>query len=85
MGMGLWSKLLSKGVLTGAIEEMFWSMLVYCLIVGVWEAYLYQQHYLSSELRMERLERNFSEARLNALRMQLDPHFLFNALNTVSA
>ena len=34
---------------------------------------------------MERLERNFSEARLNALRMQLDPHFLFNALNTISA
>jgi LytS/YehU family sensor histidine kinase len=34
---------------------------------------------------MERLERRFSEARLNALRMQLDPHFLFNALNTISA
>ena len=34
---------------------------------------------------MERLERSFSEARLNALRMQLDPHFLFNALNTISA
>jgi sensor histidine kinase YesM len=34
---------------------------------------------------MERLQRNFSEARLNALRMQLDPHFLFNALNTVSS
>lgn len=85
MGIEHWSKLLSKGVLTEAIEEMFWHMLVYCLIVGVWEVCLYQQHYLSSELRMERLERNFSEARLNALRMQLDPHFLFNALNTVSA
>ena len=34
---------------------------------------------------MERLERSFSQARLNALRMQLDPHFLFNALNTISA
>jgi LytS/YehU family sensor histidine kinase len=34
---------------------------------------------------MERLERSFSEARLNGLRMQLDPHFLFNALNTISA
>jgi LytS/YehU family sensor histidine kinase len=34
---------------------------------------------------MGRLQRNFSEARLNALRMQLDPHFLFNALNTVSS
>jgi LytS/YehU family sensor histidine kinase len=31
------------------------------------------------------MERNFSQARLNALRMQLDPHFLFNALNTVSS
>jgi LytS/YehU family sensor histidine kinase len=64
---------------------MFWSMLVYCLIVGVWEAYLYHQRYVSAELQMERLQRNFSEARLNALRMQLDPHFLFNALNTVSS
>jgi two-component system, LytTR family, sensor kinase len=45
----------------------------------------YSQHYLASELRLERLERNFSEARLNALRMQLDPHFLFNALNTISS
>jgi LytS/YehU family sensor histidine kinase len=26
-----------------------------------------------------RLERRFTKARLNALRMQLDPHFLFNA------
>lgn len=34
---------------------------------------------------MERLERQFSEARLNALRMQLEPHFLFNALNTISS
>jgi two-component system LytT family sensor kinase len=31
------------------------------------------------------MERNFSEARLNALRTQLDPHFLFNALNTISS
>lgn len=72
-------------LLTHAVREMFWSMVVYGLIVGVWEAYHYQQRYLSAELRMERLERTFSEARLNALRTQLDPHFLFNALNTISA
>jgi LytS/YehU family sensor histidine kinase len=45
----------------------------------------YYSHYLSSELRAERLERQFFEARLNALRMQLDPHFLFNTLNAISA
>jgi len=31
------------------------------------------------------MERSFSQARLNSLRMQLDPHFLFNALNTISS
>jgi two-component system, LytTR family, sensor kinase len=85
LGVGPWSRLSGTVVITDALRSMFWSMLVYCLIVGVWEAYLYHQRYVSAELQMERLQRNFSEARLNALRMQLDPHFLFNALNTVSS
>ena len=87
-GLG-WShlvRLMNLQLLTNSLRGMFlWSVLVYCLIVGVWQAHLYFQRYLSSELRMERLERSFSEARLNALRMQLDPHFLFNALNTISS
>jgi two-component system LytT family sensor kinase len=81
-----WQQLLNSQLLLNAFRGMFlWSALVYCLIVGVWQAYLYHQRYLSGELRVERLERNFAEARLNALRMQLDPHFLFNALNTISS
>jgi two-component system LytT family sensor kinase len=85
LGADKWSRLSGMGVITDAYMEMFWSMLVYCLIVGVWEAYHYHQRFVSAELQMERLQRNFSEARLNSLRMQLDPHFLFNALNTVSS
>jgi LytS/YehU family sensor histidine kinase len=34
--------------------------------------------------RLSRLETQFAEARLLALKAQLQPHFLFNALNTVS-
>ena len=82
---GTWSQVLDIKVLVDAWHEMFWSLLVYGLIVGVWQAYQYQQRYVSAELRMQRLERSFAEARLNGLRMQLDPHFLFNALNTISA
>lgn len=37
------------------------------------------------ELRAARLEASMTEARLDALRMELNPHFLFNTLNTVSA
>ncbi len=62
-----------------------WSCLIYCVIVGALQAYRYYERYLGSELRLERLEKSYSQARLNALRMQLDPHFLFNALNTISS
>jgi len=62
-----------------------WSWLIYGLIAGALQAYRYYERYMNSELQLERLEHSISEARLNALRMQLDPHFLFNALNTISS
>ena len=86
VGVGAWRAAYDPQTLVNALRGMFlWSWLVYWLILGAWQAHQYYERYLSSELRMERLERRFSEARLNALRMQLDPHFLFNALNTISA
>lgn len=85
MGLDAWSRLLGISVLAETSREMFWSMLVYCMIVGAWQAYSYKRRYVTAELRLERLERTASEARLNALRTQLDPHFLFNTLNAVSS
>jgi LytS/YehU family sensor histidine kinase len=55
------------------------------MIVGGLQAYRYYGRYVTSELRLERMEKSYGQARLNALRMQLDPHFLFNALNTISS
>ncbi len=86
VGIDKWSGLSGIGVLLNSLRGMFlWNWLTYWLILGGWQAYRYYDHYIASELRLERVERNFSEARLSALRMQLDPHFLFNALNTISA
>jgi signal transduction histidine kinase len=86
IGFEQWSAVYNPRTLMMALRGMFlWSWLVYWLIVGAWQVYQYYDRYLSSELRMARLERQFTEARLNALRMQLDPHFLFNALNTISS
>lgn len=86
LGTKSWGGAVGFGPLHAAVEGGFlWNLLVYLLVVGGWQAVQYSQHYLASQLKFERLERNFSEARLNALRMQLDPHFLFNALNTISS
>ena len=84
LGLGAWSALPHPLSLLKTFS-LLWSWLVYWVIFGVIQTFQYYEHYRTSELRLERMERNFSQARLNALRMQLDPHFLFNALNTVSS
>lgn len=85
-GLGPWDVVFKLALIRDALGGMFlWGWLVYWLIAGGWLALRYYERFVTSELRRERLERRFSEARLNALRLQLDPHFLFNALNTVSA
>jgi two-component system, LytTR family, sensor kinase len=85
-GIDEWNGLLRIRFLFDSLRGMFlWNWLNYWLILGVWQAYQYYDRYIAGELRLERLEKNFSEARLNALRMQLEPHFLFNALNTISS
>lgn len=80
-----WTALEPAHVMHDVPGWFVWSLLVYWMIVGALQAYRYYERYVSSELRLERMEKSYSQARLNALRMQLDPHFLFNALNTISS
>lgn len=86
VGITSWSPPGNIGFLTAALNESnLGNWLIYWIIFAGRQTFTYYEYYLASELRLERTERSFAEARLNALRMQLDPHFLFNALNTISS
>jgi len=85
-GIGPWeARRISRSLALWTFDDALWSWFFYWVIVAAIQAHGYYGRYLSTELRLERMERSFTEARLNALRMQLDPHFLFNALNTISS
>ena len=58
---------------------------IYALLVGIAHLGLYSRRYREREQAAERLARGLTEARLQALKMQLQPHFLFNTLNAISA
>ncbi len=62
-----------------------WNIQVYWLIVGGWLAWDYYRESRNRELKATQLEKLLAEARLQTLQTQLQPHFLFNALNTISA
>ncbi|MGD8868654.1 MAG: histidine kinase, partial [Gemmatimonadales bacterium] len=56
----------------------------YWIIIGLAYLLQYYQDSRERELRASQLETQLAAARLKALEMQLHPHFLFNALNTIA-
>jgi signal transduction histidine kinase len=71
---GLWLSSVPRLIFVQLDKEL----LVYWIIVVVSHAIHYYQRYREGELRA-------SQAQLQALKMQLHPHFLFNALHSISA
>ncbi|MFB3132830.1 MAG: sensor histidine kinase [Rhodothermales bacterium] len=60
------------------------NILVYGLIAGIAHAFTYYQRYRQRELKAVQLESELARARLQALKTQLHPHFLFNTLHSIS-
>lgn len=65
--------------------QMPLELLLYALVVMTVYAFDSYERYREREVRAARLEQLLAEARLRALELQIQPHFLFNTLNAVSA
>jgi len=61
------------------------NLAVYAVIVCAWHAWDYHRQYREREAQTTELTARLAQAQLQALRMQLNPHFLFNTLNAVSS
>ncbi|MEZ5333134.1 MAG: histidine kinase [Thermoanaerobaculia bacterium] len=67
------------------VMELPIDVIGFTLMVGAVQWASQRRERRQRELRAERLERTLTEAKLANLRLQLQPHFLFNALNTISS
>jgi signal transduction histidine kinase len=59
-------------------------ILIYWATVGIRYANDYYHKYRERELRASQLEARLAQTKLQVLKMQLHPHFLFNTLNAIS-
>ena len=61
-----------------------WNLLIYWAIVALVHARDYARDAQEHRVRAAELETSVAEARLQALTLQLRPHFLFNTLNAIA-
>ncbi|MEO8335665.1 MAG: histidine kinase [bacterium] len=74
----------------GNRQPPFWfgmlnALVIYFGVIAAGIARAYSVRYRARREQTTMLERQLAEARLDALRRQLDPHFLFNTLNVISS
>ena len=72
-----------SGTLLGVRAAL--DVLVYWALVGVSQAIINFRRSQERERRAAELEARLTRAKLQALRMQINPHFLFNTLNSIAA
>jgi signal transduction histidine kinase len=71
---------------TEHVAAFFVTGLVVCsAIIAIYHAIDYYHRYRSREMRASYLGAQLAQTKLQLLRTQLQPHFLFNTLNAVSA
>jgi sensor histidine kinase YesM len=81
-----WYKLFGDGQLNW---NVIWESTLIILVAVIFITHVYETVFLVKEtesemIRNEQLERAKAEAELEALKNQIDPHFIFNSLNTLS-
>ena len=70
---------------SGELRNLFlFDFFVYWAVLGVGYAFDYRERYRERESAASELKAQLAQARLETLKVQLHPHFLFNTLHTIS-
>ena len=67
------------------MQDLLMAVLAYAMTVAATNAFYYYRSFQHGQLRAAQLQAQLANANLTALKMQLHPHFLFNALHSISA
>jgi len=67
------------------LTQLDWLLATYFFLVGLGHAMEYWREARERAVSAERLQTRLAEAQFQALQRQLQPHFLFNTLHTISS
>lgn len=75
----------AKPLVEAFYEQVFINTFSYVAVAAAGYAVIYARELALNRVRSAELERRLAQARLEALTHKLQPHFLFNSLNSIAA
>jgi len=66
-------------------DDVLNNLVICWCVFGLFRAIGYYRKYREQEVAASQLEAQLANAQISALRMQLNPHFLFNTMNSISS
>jgi sensor histidine kinase YesM len=67
------------------IQQILGQSIVYSIVFFLWTVFYFTYHYFDQYNKSLKYEASMIEIELNNLKSQLNPHFIFNALNSIRA
>ncbi|MFC1724324.1 sensor histidine kinase [candidate division KSB1 bacterium] len=80
--MPVWNFRILSSLIFGFIH---FNIIAYGIVISIYYLFEYYRKFRERELKASRLETRLAQSQLEVLKMQLQPHFLFNTLHAISA
>ncbi|WP_339706031.1 2TM domain-containing protein [uncultured Kriegella sp.] len=65
--------------------DYYISLIIAMVVVGVFYAFYYYKYWQETKVKEQKIIAGTASAKFDALKNQLDPHFLFNSLNVLTS
>lgn len=85
LARGEWMSLFSEHGMSSIVLSIFSAFVEYWVLIGAFVAVDTYRMYREKEVELVRMENDLNNAQLQALKMQLHPHFLFNTLHSIAS